>query len=616
MSLTKVSFSMIEGMIANILDFGADPTGVNDSAPAIQAAIDHLDSLGEGGVVYFPEGQYKTLSTIELKTMVNLQGVYSSNELPGFPNLTSGGGSAILPRFNGDCLRFTNANAPNPTVLGCNISDLMILGVNDGTYTSGNGIVLENVADCTLTQVNIFYMPEDNFVIGTENNSAAANGPYHNWLFKCYSNNAGGDAITTTGKCYFIRSRFTRMIDCLCDGGEYGVYITGFGGWTEIERGHYEGQTYAQIRILNSGGFHNISNTRFIPGYFSTPYGVLMDSSLTRIQNCDFRGNTGGAGVGLDAISMGGNPASPAYNIISGNFISGYSAKGIKTSRSNCVITDNIIFGVQDPVVIEADSTTFCDNIITDTGGTYSVGVDPGVSIGTWNNNKTDKAFNLTGVGIFDNITFYNNSFYAFNQAGNRDVRVYNDAYGIGGRTLLGTISGTTVYAKTGGGTPGVGLGSDDGAGAFVPYLVSTATFTVPGSNNAMTLGNASLRWSEVFATNGTINTSDEREKQQVRDLTDVEKAVAQKIKGLICAFKWNHAVEEKGDDARIHIGVMAQEVKAAFESEGLDAHKYGMFCYDEWKEVVDDDGNVVVQAGNSYGVRYEQLLAFVIAAM
>ena len=48
-----------------------------------------------------------------------------------------------------------------------------------------------------------------------------------------------------------------------------------------------------------------------------------------------------------------------------------------------------------------------------------------------------------------------------------------------------------------------------------------------------MTLGDGIRRWSEVYAINGVINTSDAREKQQVRDLTDVEKAVAQKIKGL-----------------------------------------------------------------------------------
>lgn len=53
MALTKVSYSMIDGAPINVLDYGADPTGVADSAAAIQAAIDTTLPL------YFPEGTYK-----------------------------------------------------------------------------------------------------------------------------------------------------------------------------------------------------------------------------------------------------------------------------------------------------------------------------------------------------------------------------------------------------------------------------------------------------------------------------------------------------------------------------------------------------------------------------
>lgn len=58
MSLTKVSYSMIEGSPFNILDYGADPTGATPSTSAIQAAIDAAGAAG-GGVVIVPEGTYK-----------------------------------------------------------------------------------------------------------------------------------------------------------------------------------------------------------------------------------------------------------------------------------------------------------------------------------------------------------------------------------------------------------------------------------------------------------------------------------------------------------------------------------------------------------------------------
>lgn len=163
-----------------------------------------------------------------------------------------------------------------------------------------------------------------------------------------------------------------------------------------------------------------------------------------------------------------------------------------------------------------------------------------------------------------------------------------------------------------------------------------TSTFFRPAADNAVTLGAASFRWSTVYAGTGTINTSDAREKQQIRELSEAERAVAIRLKSLVRTFKFNDAVAEKGDKARIHFGVIAQDVKAAFEAEDLVAEDYAILCYDEWaeqKEVVetwddefDADGNLLRSAGsqivepyrpagNRYGVRYEELLAFIIGA-
>lgn len=53
MSLTKVTYSMISGSPANVLDYGADPTGLSNSSSAIQAALDSGSTA-----VYFPAGTY------------------------------------------------------------------------------------------------------------------------------------------------------------------------------------------------------------------------------------------------------------------------------------------------------------------------------------------------------------------------------------------------------------------------------------------------------------------------------------------------------------------------------------------------------------------------------
>lgn len=73
MSLTKVSYSMIYGAPANVLDFGADPTGVNDSTAAFQAALDAArgaNTSGDGRTVFalyipsYPNGFYKISDTL------------------------------------------------------------------------------------------------------------------------------------------------------------------------------------------------------------------------------------------------------------------------------------------------------------------------------------------------------------------------------------------------------------------------------------------------------------------------------------------------------------------------------------------------------------------------
>jgi hypothetical protein len=137
-----------------------------------------------------------------------------------------------------------------------------------------------------------------------------------------------------------------------------------------------------------------------------------------------------------------------------------------------------------------------------------------------------------------------------------------------------------------------------------------------------MRLGSASYRPEYIFAVNGTIQTSDRREKQDIKELSEKELAVATRLKALIRTFRWKKSVAEKGDKARIHVGVIAQDVRDAFTQEGLDADSYSIFCYDKWdeiSEVKDSDGNVTEPyrpAGDRYGVKYDALLAFIIAAL
>jgi hypothetical protein len=125
----------------------------------------------------------------------------------------------------------------------------------------------------------------------------------------------------------------------------------------------------------------------------------------------------------------------------------------------------------------------------------------------------------------------------------------------------------------------------------FSSYQLIPCTSTGAVNDDVMDLGTTSSRFDNIFATNGTIQTSDQNEKQSIQSLTASEMAVAQRISKLFKTFKWNSAVEEKGDSARTHTGIIAQDVQQTFADEGLDASNYGMFISQTWweKEISDD---------------------------
>ena len=128
--------------------------------------------------------------------------------------------------------------------------------------------------------------------------------------------------------------------------------------------------------------------------------------------------------------------------------------------------------------------------------------------------------------------------------------------------------------------------------------------------DNAIDLGYSTGRFDDIYATNGTIQTSDRNEKQDIEELTDAEQRVAVACKGLLRKFRWRSAVEEKGDDARIHFGIIAQDLQDAFTAEGLDAGRYGMFINSTWTD--EETG----EERSRMGVRYSELLAFIISAI
>jgi hypothetical protein len=107
-----------------------------------------------------------------------------------------------------------------------------------------------------------------------------------------------------------------------------------------------------------------------------------------------------------------------------------------------------------------------------------------------------------------------------------------------------------------------------------------------PTVDNAIGLGSASFRWSQLYAGTATINTSDRNQKQDIADISQAVIDVFWKVAPK--QFRWKDAVAEKGDAARYHFGYIAQDWIEAFEEAGLDPFSFGLVCADPLTESVE----------------------------
>ena len=232
------------------------------------------------------------------------------------------------------------------------------------------------------------------------------------------------------------------------------------------------------------------------------------------------------------------------------------------------------------------------------------------------------------------------------------------------GNIVLFQKDGTTV-GSIGAVSGRIFIGSDSVQETYIGFnnnYIYPADNDGAFKNNVIDLGNASARFNDIYLGNAPNVPSDRNKKQDIEELSEAERKVAVACKGLMRKFRWKDAVAEKGDEARIHFGIIAQDLQSAFEAEGLDAGRYGMFMSNTWWEKqtevpaveaqdavyetqTDEEGNEVqvlvseaVEAQEAYtrtetydteegapegaikkermGVRYSELLAFIISAI
>lgn len=539
--------------IANVKDYGAVGDGQHDDTEAVQAA------MNAGGLLFFPRGTYVVTVNINSPAISDMARVVSYPGQNGttIGNLVIASGCTLIGNDIGASQDFwSKVDLANNQLTfigrGCGRN----LGSTADTTTAiGQGCISGETVDDALSNYSP-YTGHDNVVIG----------------FHCGKRLTTAEANVGIGR---------DALNCLTDG----IRNTAVG-------------TTALQQLI-----HGNSNTVF-GCRAGMRMGTTTDADGTRVSTEAVYNNT-----------FIGESAGRETRIGSNNTYVGYSAGRGVTSESNQYTgtstgEDNTVVG---SVAFSKVSTGSRNSIIGKSAATNLESGTDNVIIGYSAGSAAANTVNAVIVGsraAMAATSASNSVIIGCNAV--REATNLDNVFAIGGSGSVPYLQGT--------------MNSDSNT------LRVDASFT-PSAGDTYILGSAAYKWSTIFAANGTIVTSDFRCKQNIANPAQALLKAWGNVGFKVFQFK--DAVEKKGESsARYHVGVIAQDVQTAFTEQGLDVSKYGLFCHDSWEdeyetievvdqpEVLNEAGEVVtpavvhteqrkvLDAGDRFGIRYEEALA------
>lgn len=631
----------------NIKDFGASGDGVTNDAAALVAA------LATGKQVYVPKGSYFSLDAAQAKVFVENLGRVAPEEatifnLPGEEISIS----TFVDVYNPDAIKIR--------VVGQNVASVGVTAVASAGGASKNLSITYTLSNAANVSVGDYILVTSS--VGTGNHRVVEG------CFKVTAKSGNDVTVKHTMNAAWPSAAFT-FTSATC------YPIKTVLRWPINSAGLRIGASFGELRNLVIAGSFDISSgsASDSPGD-GLQVGTAPNTLATGLNESE-QLNTGAVWASrVGFVEWQGNGVQTAGGHFYGTNVSACSNgwRGFQASRAGSVEAkfSSAVGNGSSGYEAEAEGWMNADASVA-TGnqqqGYYAIGS------GTILAGRSHALYNQTGIDVRnyaialgDQAYVRNNSLYGlysvagFLLFGNTSSAADNGTYdafvvegGIvnaNGATSIGTksiqhtsgsrfidVDGTLVYPSAAylenadgeqvqfnvTSVTDLTIGFDTtGAGSFSPGLVLRPSGVVyPSADGSADLGRSTNRWATVYAATGTVNTSDAREKCDVDVIGDAERRIALKLKSSMRKFRFKDAVTIKGEKARIHFGVLAQDVAAAFVEEGLDPNRYAMFCYDEWEETEeqrDEDGNIVVPfspPGDRYGVRYNELFAFILAA-
>lgn len=643
--------------VVNVKDFGAKGDGVTDDTAAIQAAIDKAFSIG-GAIVDCSGGRWLIDSAnLNVKRGVTLSGPWlnigSRKQLDYYtidgvfivnPTYTinifeygagvkglciyrkglskptdAAGGAAEVANFAGKGITLATQVAED-----CYIGHCLVLGFQYGIYSDFNArLRIEYVSgDCT----NGIYIKR---CYDMAHISHCHFYPFVTTYASWYLANA--NVYSRTGNAYTFDSPndWGQADNCFSWGYNCGFRI--------INSDHVE--------LLNCGADHHAS------GGDTTTFGFLIEGTSQSAKLIGCKAAAQGSGLGLNITSSNqvsligsdfwGN-LSADVNVVSGSLIATGNIFSSNATFANVylsgnglfTLTNNSFLGAATPIsattsakaglqnylnqFLNADSTIgqnklFSNQLMLETTSAYITSPSNIASHNVVVKRSAGSQQTPIAVGNNTNSVTYSGQVYDGSGFGT----VASISLGLRGAVSVGSTAGGINFSTT-------SLGSNS---ATLRHVITESGALVPVTDNAYTLGASGLRWSSVWAANGTIQTSDERTKKDIADsplgldfIEDLRpvsyrfKVGSNKVIRQVYRDTEGNEVDSNAEGAnpaeiiteevageRVHYGLLAQEVKAALP-EGTD--------FGGWILTDKNDPN------SEQGLRYEEFISPLIKAV
>ena len=272
MSLTKVTYSMINGAVANVLDYGALADGSDDTL-AIQAALDSGKST-----VYFPKGSYTITAALQIKS----NGIRILGDGPEVTKILQTGSNVSAIESLTTIIRLLwceisniriempggssghGIHIRNPESFKCDFCRVTTLSP---TKTTGYGIYIQRESDTDFGYyTRITHTHVDKCLTGVVIAGASPGGANSHWCDAVISND------NTDYGFYVLNASGVYLQNCAAEINTHNIYIeAGFG--VQVEGCRLERPKTHNIYIVSGQGHLIDANLLASAGFVNTATG-------------------------------------------------------------------------------------------------------------------------------------------------------------------------------------------------------------------------------------------------------------------------------------------------------------------------------------------------------